>query len=91
MIYREGDRHFSVSPMFWVGGLITSLLTMMQVGATLVGSSRSDGSVLDVIERERCTSAGGGTTSGRPMANAADSLARRDPGRTSAAATASAT
>lgn len=56
MIYRRGDRHFSVSPMFWVGGLVTSLLTVMQVGATLVSSSRRDGSVLDVIEAERCTS-----------------------------------
>lgn len=56
MIYRCGDRHFSVSPMFWVGGLITSLLTMMQVGATLISSSKSDGAVLETIERERCTS-----------------------------------
>lgn len=56
MIYRRGDRHFSVSPMFWVGGLITSLMSVMQVGATLVSTARKDGGVLDVIERERCTS-----------------------------------
>ena len=56
MPFRPGDRFFANSPMFWVGGLITSLLTAMQVGATLISSlSRDPGVILDVIERERCT------------------------------------
>ncbi|MDR3389639.1 MAG: class I adenylate-forming enzyme family protein [Rudaea sp.] len=55
MPYRDADRLFVASPMFWVGGLITSLLTMMQVGGTVVGSVRSGAALLDVIECERCT------------------------------------
>jgi acyl-CoA synthetase (AMP-forming)/AMP-acid ligase II len=55
MPYRDGDRLFATGPMFWVGGLVTSLLTMLQVGGTLINSSRSGSALLDVIERERCT------------------------------------
>lgn len=56
MPYLPGDRLFSNSPLFWVGGLITSLLAMMHVGGTTVTSeSRDTGALLDVIERERCT------------------------------------
>jgi acyl-CoA synthetase (AMP-forming)/AMP-acid ligase II len=55
MPYRNGDRLFATGPMFWVGGLVTSLLTMVQVGGTLVNSPRSGSALLDVIEKERCT------------------------------------
>ncbi|MDO7842323.1 class I adenylate-forming enzyme family protein [Sphingomonas immobilis] len=55
MPYRDGDRLFGASPMFWVGGLVTSLMTLMQVGGALVSSARSGAALLDVIERERCT------------------------------------
>jgi acyl-coenzyme A synthetase/AMP-(fatty) acid ligase len=55
MPYRDGDRLFATGPMFWVGGLVTSILTMLQVGGTLINSSRSGSALLDVIERERCT------------------------------------
>lgn len=55
MPYLDGDRLFANSPMFWVGGLITSLLTLMQVGGALVGTTRSGGALLDVIAGERCT------------------------------------
>lgn len=55
MPYIDGDRLFAASPMFWVGGLITSLLTMMQVGGALIGSAHTGSELLDVIERERCT------------------------------------
>jgi len=55
MPYRDGDRLFAASPMFWVGGLVTSLLTVMQVGGALVSSARGGAALLDVIERERCT------------------------------------
>ncbi len=56
MPFQQADRLFANAPMFWVGGLVTSLLAMMQVGATLVTSTSSDASViLDAIEKERCT------------------------------------
>jgi acyl-CoA synthetase (AMP-forming)/AMP-acid ligase II len=56
MPFRADDRFFANSPMFWVGGLITSLLTCMQAGATLVTSISPDpGALLDIIEGERCS------------------------------------
>lgn len=56
MPFRAGDRFFANSPMFWVGGLITSLLTCMQAGATMVTSISADpGTLLDIIEGERCS------------------------------------
>ncbi|MET0137365.1 MAG: class I adenylate-forming enzyme family protein [Sphingobium sp.] len=55
MPYRDGDRLFAASPMFWVGGLVTSLMTLMQVGGAVVTSARSGSALLDVIEGERCT------------------------------------
>lgn len=56
MPFRAGDRFFANSPMFWVGGLITSLLTCMEAGATLVTSISADpGALLDIIEGERCS------------------------------------
>jgi acyl-CoA synthetase (AMP-forming)/AMP-acid ligase II len=55
MPYIDADKLFFASPMFWVGGLITSLLTLMQVGGTIVGSTKTGSAMLDVIEHERCT------------------------------------
>lgn len=54
--FQRGDRYFGSNPMFWVGGLITSLLVSMHVGATWVSSqARDPGAILDMIEGERCT------------------------------------
>jgi acyl-CoA synthetase (AMP-forming)/AMP-acid ligase II len=51
---KPSDVLFSPSPFFWIGGLVYSLLSVMQAGARLIGSSSADaGQVLDVIERER--------------------------------------
>ncbi|AYJ85114.1 long-chain fatty acid--CoA ligase (plasmid) [Sphingomonas paeninsulae] len=55
MPYRDADRLFVASPMFWVGGLITSLLTIMQTGGAVISSAKNGSAILDVIERERCT------------------------------------
>lgn len=55
MIFCEGERFFGTAPMFWVGGLIASLLTMMEVGGTFISTARTGAEMLDVIERERCT------------------------------------
>ncbi len=56
MPFQRDDRFFANAPMFWVGGLVTGLLSVMHVGATLVTSTSSDPAVLlDMIEGERCT------------------------------------
>ncbi|WP_242126618.1 class I adenylate-forming enzyme family protein [Sphingobium sp. Sx8-8] len=55
MPFHAEDRLFADSPMFWVGGLITTLLAMMHVGGTLVGTAERGSRLVDMIEQERCT------------------------------------
>lgn len=55
MDYRAGDRVYNSAPFFWVGGLVTGVLTVMEVGATLVGCSLSGAALADFIVAERCT------------------------------------
>jgi acyl-CoA synthetase (AMP-forming)/AMP-acid ligase II len=48
------DVLFSSSPLFWVGGLVYSLLSTMAARSRLLGSGASqEGKVLDLLERER--------------------------------------
>jgi acyl-CoA synthetase (AMP-forming)/AMP-acid ligase II len=48
------DVLFSNSPLFWIGGLVYSLLCIMAARARLVGSGATEeGKVLDLLERER--------------------------------------
>ncbi len=55
MDYRHGDRVYNSAPFFWVGGLVTGLLTVMEVGATLIGCSYGGAAMADFIVAERCT------------------------------------
>jgi acyl-CoA synthetase (AMP-forming)/AMP-acid ligase II len=51
---QPSDVLFSLSPFFWIGGLVYSLIAVMAAGARLVGSNAQAASdVLDLIERER--------------------------------------
>jgi len=54
------DRIWSPMPFFWVGGLVVSLLQNMDVGASLLGQESFEaGATLEMLERERATSAFG--------------------------------
>jgi acyl-CoA synthetase (AMP-forming)/AMP-acid ligase II len=53
--YQRDERVFSTSPLFWVGGLTYTLLHAMQVGATILGSTKTGPALLDLIENERVT------------------------------------
>lgn len=50
MPYSEGEKLFYSAPAFWVGGIVTGFLSIMQVGGTLVGtSSKAPDKMLDKI------------------------------------------
>lgn len=55
MDYRCGDRVYNSAPYFWVGGLVTALLVLMEVGATNIGSNRQGAALADHIVAERAT------------------------------------
>jgi acyl-CoA synthetase (AMP-forming)/AMP-acid ligase II len=48
-----GDRLFSNSPFFWVGGLAFSLLATIMAGSRLICSSAGVGETLDLLEAEQ--------------------------------------
>lgn len=49
-----GMRYFSMSPMFWIGGLAYNLLGVLVAGATLLAPDATDPTAaLDFLERER--------------------------------------
>ncbi len=49
-----GMRYFSMSPMFWIGGLAYNLLGVLVAGATLIAPGSTDArETLDFLERER--------------------------------------
>jgi acyl-CoA synthetase (AMP-forming)/AMP-acid ligase II len=50
------DRFYSISPFFWVGGLVVTLLSVMHAGATVLTQHRfSADACLDLLEAERAT------------------------------------
>jgi len=53
--YRGDERVFSTLPFFWVGGLATTMLCAMAVGATIVGSAKKGTALVDMLEAERVT------------------------------------
>ncbi|MDG2004497.1 MAG: class I adenylate-forming enzyme family protein [Novosphingobium sp.] len=53
--YRSDERVFSTLPFFWVGGLATTMLCAMVIGATIVGSARKGTALVDMLEAERVT------------------------------------
>ena len=72
------DRIYSPMPFFWVGGLVFTLVSTMQVGARLYCQDAFEpGKTLDLIERERITLVAGWPHFGAAMA-AHPSFASRD-------------
>ena len=72
------DVLFSSMPFFWIGGLVTTLLATLHLGATLVTQSSFDaGTALDLMEQERATIAMGWPQQGTTIA-AHPSFASRD-------------
>jgi acyl-CoA synthetase (AMP-forming)/AMP-acid ligase II len=62
------DVVFSSMPFFWIGGLVTALLEVLHVGATLVTQSSFDpAAALDLIEQERATNVTGWPQQGKTM------------------------
>ena len=75
---RADDRVYSPMPLFWVGGLVTSLLSAMHAGACLLTEEAFEpGRTLDLLERERATIAMGWPHFAKSMAEH-PSFPRRD-------------
>jgi acyl-CoA synthetase (AMP-forming)/AMP-acid ligase II len=75
---RGDDRIFSPMPFFWVGGLVFSLLSALQVGACLLCEEFFEpGATLALLERERATIAAGWPHYSKAMAEH-PSFASRD-------------
>jgi len=53
--YRSDERIFSTLPFFWVGGLATTMLCAMVIGAAIIGSGKKGTALVDMLERERVT------------------------------------
>jgi acyl-CoA synthetase (AMP-forming)/AMP-acid ligase II len=53
--YRSDERAYACMPFFWVGGLVSTAMSIMSVGATMLASSRTGAELLDFLERERLT------------------------------------
>jgi acyl-CoA synthetase (AMP-forming)/AMP-acid ligase II len=67
---RADDRLYSPMPFFWVGGLLTSILFTMSVGACLVTQDHFDaGETLELLERERVTYVMGWAHYGKAMSD----------------------
>lgn len=63
------DVMFSSMPFFWIGGLVTALLQVMHVGATLLAPKVFDPArALDLIEAEQATVVTGWPQQGKTMA-----------------------
>jgi acyl-CoA synthetase (AMP-forming)/AMP-acid ligase II len=79
--YRElcaSDRMYSPMPFFWVGGLVFSLLAVMQAGACLLTEDAFEpGATLAMLERERATIVSGWPHYGTALAAHPD-FAKRD-------------
>jgi acyl-CoA synthetase (AMP-forming)/AMP-acid ligase II len=53
--YRSDERIYAVLPFFWVGGLVSSVMSIMAVGGTLLSSEATGPELLDFLERQGCT------------------------------------
>lgn len=53
--YSPDERAYASLPFFWVGGLTTTLMCLMAVGATMLGSRKTGSALLDFIEMQRTT------------------------------------
>jgi acyl-CoA synthetase (AMP-forming)/AMP-acid ligase II len=55
MKYKSDERAYAPLPFFWVGGLMTTAMCIMCVGATMVDTEKTGAERLDFLERERIT------------------------------------
>jgi acyl-CoA synthetase (AMP-forming)/AMP-acid ligase II len=53
--YQSDERVYASMPFFWVGGLVTTALCVMSLGAKLLASTKTGAALLDFLERERTT------------------------------------
>jgi acyl-CoA synthetase (AMP-forming)/AMP-acid ligase II len=53
--YRRDERVYAGLPFFWVGGLASTMLAVMSVGGTLLGSDKTGPELLDFLSRNRMT------------------------------------
>ncbi len=53
--YQNDERAYASMPFFWVGGLTTTAMCIMSLGATMLASTKSGAALLDFLERERTT------------------------------------
>jgi len=53
--YQNDERAYASMPFFWVGGLTTTAMCIMSLGATMLASTRTGPDLLDFLERERTT------------------------------------
>ena len=53
--YKGDDRIYAPMPFFWVGGITLTLLNVMHLGATVIGSAKFGTELMDIVERERTT------------------------------------
>jgi acyl-CoA synthetase (AMP-forming)/AMP-acid ligase II len=54
--YDNDERVYASMPFFWVGGLVSTAMCVMTLGATLLASAKTKAALLDFLERERTTS-----------------------------------
>jgi acyl-CoA synthetase (AMP-forming)/AMP-acid ligase II len=54
--YDNDERVYASMPFFWVGGLVSTAMCVMSLGATLLASAKTKAALLDFLERERTTS-----------------------------------
>lgn len=53
--YQNDERAYAPMPFFWVGGLTTTAMCVMSLGAAMLVSTKSGSELLDFLERERTT------------------------------------
>ena len=53
--YESDERLYVSMPFFWVGGLVTTAMCTMSIGAAMLASAKAGPDLLDFLERERTT------------------------------------
>jgi acyl-CoA synthetase (AMP-forming)/AMP-acid ligase II len=53
--YENDERLYASMPFFWVGGLVTTAMCAMSIGAAMLASAKTGAELLDFLEGERTT------------------------------------
>jgi acyl-CoA synthetase (AMP-forming)/AMP-acid ligase II len=53
--YRRDERIYAVLPFFWVGGLVSTVMSIMAVGGTMLSTEATGAELLDFLEAQGCT------------------------------------